>query len=363
MSAFRVGLSADFFFADGQPAYPTFDLSPLETDKDIEVVKINDSQGALPASELQELDALILLLPKFTQQSVPQNNRLSVIARFGVGYDTVDVEACTQNDIALVTAPDGVRRPVATSVLAFMFALTHKLMDKDKLVRQGPAGWAQKANFMGTGLIGRTLGILGLGNIGAEIVRLAAPLGMKFIAHDPYIDPAQAAILGVRLVDMDSLFKQSDVLSINCPLNDETKGLVDSAKLALMKPSSYLINTARGPIVDQAALTSALRDNKIAGAGLDVFENEPTSEREEITTLHNVILAPHALCFTDQCFAGLGAADIRAVLAVMRGEVPDYIVNRAVIERGGFKDKLESYRQRFGNRLKPQGMASVSEPP
>ena len=196
--------------------------------------------------------------------------------------------------------------------------------------------------------MGLTLGSVGMGNIGAEMFRLARPLDMRFIAHDPYADPALAADLGVTLTDPDSVFREADFLCVNCPLSDETHHLVNQDRLGLMKPTAFLINTARGPIVDQAALTKALREGGIAGAGLDVFEQEPSDADEPLLTLDNVIVTPHALCWMDQLFAGSGAADVRAVLAVMAGRIPDGIVNRNVVDRPGWRARLAGYAQRFG---------------
>jgi phosphoglycerate dehydrogenase-like enzyme len=347
---FRVALSGDFLNAHGQPAFPDFDLGPLEREPNLEFVFLPRDRGGdtIRAEDLEGFDALILLVPRITDESFPGDGRLAVIARFGVGFDTVDVDACTANGVALVTTPDGVRRPVATSVITLMLALTMRLMHKDRITRRGPSGWADRSQYMGIGLVGRTLGSLGIGNIGAEVFRLAKPFEMTFIAHDPYADPALAAQLGVRLVGLEELFREADVLTVNCPLNGQTRGLVDAERLALMKPTAYLINTARGPIVDQEALYEALVEERIAGAGLDVFEVEPTPADEPLLKLHNVIVTPHALCFTDQCFAGIGAADVRAVLDVMHGRVPVGIVNRPITERPEWRGKLERYRAAFG---------------
>ncbi len=347
MSQFEVALSSDFRLADGSPAYASFDLSPLENDPAIRWRYVEPQDGVIPAAALEDVDALILLAHRFAQSSIPKSGRLSVVARFGVGYDTVNVEACTNNDIALVITPDGVRRPVAVAILTFILALAGKLMAKDKLVRRGPEGWADRSQHMGVGLVGRTLGQLGIGNIGGEVFRVTAPLGMRFIAHDPFADKDVAESLGVELVDLETLFKQSDFLSISCPLNDRTHRIVNAERLALMKPSAYLINTSRGPVVDQGALYQALKDKRIAGAGLDVFETEPTPPNEPITTLDNVILAPHALCWTDECFAGIGAADVKAVMDVMRGLTPRGIVNTEITERQGWQAKLAAYAQKF----------------
>lgn len=347
MTTFEVALSGDFKLADGSPAYPSFDLTPLTGNPKVRVRYVDPVDGAIPADALEDVDALILLVPRFGATSVPKSGRLAVVARFGVGFDTVDVPICTRNDIALVTTPDGVRRPVAVAILTFMLALAGKLMVKDRLVREGPDGWAKRSAHMGTGLVGRTLGQLGIGNIGAEVFRVARPLDMRFIAFDPYADPTVAATLGVELVDLETLFKESDFLSISCPLNEETRGIVNAERLNLMKPTAYLINTARGPVVDQKALYEHLKAGRIAGAGLDVFELEPTPPGEPITTLDNVILAPHALCWTDECFAGIGAADVAAVLEVMQGREPRGIVNREITKAPGWQKKLEALGKSF----------------
>lgn len=346
MNRFRVALSGDFRKADGSPTFPDFDLTPLRDAANVEMAFLENANPLKP-EQLEDFDALILLAHRFDATSIPRSGRLAVVARFGVGYDTVDVAACTANDIALVITPDGVRRPVAVSIITFMLALTGKLMVKDRLARQGPAGFAARGEHMGVGLVGKTLGSLGVGNIGAEMFRLARPFDMPFIAHDPFADKAVAAELGIELVSLEDLFRRSDVLAVNCPLTPETHHIVNAERLRLMKPTAYFINTARGPIVDQQALTKALQDDRIAGAGLDVFEQEPTDPDDPLFSLGNVIAAPHALCWTDQCFAGNGAADVKAVLEVMKGRLPRGIVNTHVIDKAGFREKLESFATRF----------------
>ena len=346
---FRIALSSDFLRPDGSLSYPMFDLAPLQNDERIEMEFFTATNGEMSGDVLKDFDALILLAPKFTRSSVVAESRLAVVARFGVGYDTVDVDACTDNGIPLVITPDGVRRPVAVSILTLMLALTGKLIVKNQLTRQGSAGFAKRSQHMGVGLVGLTLGSLGVGNIGAELFRLAAPFDMKFIAHDPFIPTEQAKNLGIELVSLEDLFRRSDVLTINCPLTESTRHIVNEERLGWMKPSAYLINTSRGPVVDQKALTKVLQENRIAGAGLDVLEEEPPPMEEPILQLDNVILTPHALCWTDQCFAGNGAADVRAVLDVMHGRVPHGVVNREVLEQQGWQWKLDQYRAQFGS--------------
>src|SRR5437762_4125252 len=345
---FRVALSGDFRKADGSPTYPDFDLAPLQNAPNVEMAFLEPA-NPIRAGQLEDFDALILLAHRFAADSVPKSGRLAAVARFGVGYDTVDVAACSKAGIALVITPDGVRRPVAVSIITLILALTGKLLIKDRLTREAAAGFARRSDHMGIGLVGRTLGSLGIGNIGAEMFRMAKPFDMKFIAHDPFADRKVAAELGIELVSLEDVFRRSDIVSVSCPLSPETHHLVNADRLPLMKPSAYFINTARGPIIDQKALTKVLQERQIAGAGLDVLEQEPPDPDDPILKLDNVILAPHALCWTDQCFAGNGAADVKAVLEVQRGCEPRGVVNREALEKPGFKRKLEDYRRRFGN--------------
>lgn len=346
---FRVALSGDFRKADGSPTYPDFDLAPLKNAPNVEMVFL-ESSNPLRADQLEDFDALILLAHRFTAESVPKSGRLAVVARFGVGYDTVAVPACSKAGIALVITPDGVRRPVAVSIITFILALTGKLLIKDGLTRQAAPGFAKRSDHMGVGLVGRTLGSIGIGNIGAEMFRMAKPFDMKFIAHDPFADKKMAAELGIELVSLEDVFRRSDIVSVSCPLSPETHHLVNAERLALMKPTAYFINTARGPIVDQKALTKALQERRIAGAGLDVLEQEPPEPDDPILKLDNVILAPHALCWTDQCFAGNGAADVKAVLEVQHGREPRGIVNRDVLKHPDWQRRLADFAQKFGDQ-------------
>ena len=176
---------------------PQFDLSPLENNPHVELVVAKVEDGRIPSSSVKDIDALILLGAKFDAESIPDaGSPLAIVARFGVGFDSVDVAACTAAGIAVTITPDGVRRPVAVSIIAFVLALSTKLIQKDRLSRQGADGFAARAQYMGVGLEGLTLGSIGMGNIGAEMFRLATPLGMKFLAHDPFAQEATAASLG-----------------------------------------------------------------------------------------------------------------------------------------------------------------------
>jgi len=348
MEPFRIALSGDFRKPDGSPTFPSFDLSPLTGKRDIEIRWVDAVNGIMPAAGLVDCDALILLAHRMARESFPPGERLAAVARFGVGYDNVDLAACDEHGVAAIITPDGVRRPVAVSIITYVLALSQKLLIKDKLTRQGPPGWAGRVDYMGEGLVGKTFGQLGMGNIGAEVFRVAAPFGMKFIAHDPFIDAAKAAELGVEVVSSEELFRRADFLSVSVPLSDATRHYVNADRLKTMKPSAYLINTARGPIVDQKALYRALVDKTIAGAALDVFEVEPAPADEPLFSLENIIVTPHSLCWTDECFAGNGAADIAAVLEIMHGREPRGVVNKDVLANAIWKRRLADLGARHG---------------
>lgn len=338
---FRVGVTRDFLKPDGSLGFGDIGLSLLDEAPSVEWEFLPASNAELVPTEIRDYDALLVLAPRVTAASLEGCERLAVIARFGVGYDNVDVAACTRNNVLLTITPDGVRRPVAVSALAFLLALSHKMFAKDRLTREGR--WAEKLDQMGMGLTGRTLGLIGLGNIGREISAVARPLEMRHVAHDPFASAEQAAALGVELLSLDDLLRQSDFVVVCCTLVPETRHLINAARLALMKPTSSIINVARGPIIDQTALTSALRDRRIAGAALDVFEQEPVDPNDPLLMLDNVILAPHAICWTDELFAGIGRDACQSIRDVAAGRAPQHVVNRSVLEQPAMQTKLASY--------------------
>jgi D-3-phosphoglycerate dehydrogenase len=327
-SPFRVGLTADFLKADGTLAMGDIGLGLLDEEASIQRSFFPAFLTEISPEQASGQDALLVLAPRVTARTLEGAEQLAVVARFGVGYDNVDVEACTRHGVLLTITPDGVRRPVAVSVITLLLALTHRLIEKDRLTREG--GWGRKLDYMGQGVTGRTLGVIGLGNIGCEVFRLAAPFEMRHLAFDPHVSPGSVPDVG--LVDLDTLLAESDYVAVCCALTPETHHLLNARRLALMKPTAYLINVARGPIVDQAALTGALARRAIAGAGLDVFEQEPVDPADSLLQLDNVILAPHAICWTDECFLGNGRSACEAILDVAGGRVPRHVVNREVLE-------------------------------
>jgi D-3-phosphoglycerate dehydrogenase len=340
---FRVGLTRDFLRPDGSLGWGDISLDMLDAAPRVEWEFLRESTVELRPDQVRDYDALIVLTARVTAASLAGANRLALVARFGVGYDSVDVDACTRNGVLLSITPDSVRRPMALSVLTMLLALSHRLVEKDRLIRQG--GWARKLDYMGHGLTGKIVGLIGLGNIGQEAVKLLAPLQVRFVAHDPYLDPARAASLGVELVDLERLLRTADFVVVLCALTPETHHLLNSERLALMKPNTFLINVARGPIVDQAALTAALSEGRLAGAGLDVFEQEPVDPNDPILALENVIVTPHALCWTDELARQQGASACQAVLAVAAGQVPRFVVNRDAIATPAVQARLGRYRR------------------
>ena len=335
---FKVGFSRDILLPDGELAFSDIGLDILDAAPGVEREFFSENADELTPAMIEPYDALFLAGSRVTEATLAGNDRLAIIARWGVGYDNVDVEACTRRGIVLTITPEGVRRPVAVAALTFMLALSTRLVEKDRLTREGR--WAEKTLYNGVGLTGKTLGLVGLGNIGREIARLVRPLDMRVIAFDPYARLAAADEVGASLVALDDLLRASDFVCVTCALTPETRRLIDAERLALLKPTSYLINVARGPIVDQVALTECLRERRIAGAGLDVFEVEPIDPNDPLLKLDNVLVNPHALAWTDEIFRGNGRSACESIAAVARGEVPQYVVNREAISHPRFQRRL-----------------------
>ncbi|MEO8040378.1 MAG: NAD(P)-dependent oxidoreductase [Betaproteobacteria bacterium] len=328
---FRVGITRDNLKADGRPIFDESALAMLD-DPRIAWEFVPEGEPEISPESASRYDAMAVMLGKVTRKTLAgADRRLKLISRFGVGYDTVDVSACTDNGVLLCIAPDGVRRPMATSVLTYVLMLAQRVMLKDRLVREGR--WTERLNHFGTGLSGRVLGSVGVGNIGSEVFRLAAPFGMKHLACDPYVTQESVTPLGVRLVDLDTLFRESDFVAVNCPLNEHTRKLVGAKQFALMKPTAFFINTARGPIVDEAALHDALSNRRIAGAGIDVFEVEPTPVDNPLLKLDNIVVTPHHIGLTDECINTIAASVFHACRELAHGRVPKNVVNQQVLGR------------------------------
>ncbi len=333
-NAFRVGISPGYWIADPEAFLARIGLDPVPG---ISWEMLPGPPGQIRAGQLRGCDALLDQVSRIPEAGLDGADRLAVIARFGVGYETVDLEACTRRGIAVTITPDGIGRSVAVAAITLLLALTHRLVIQDDMVRNGQ--WREETFHFGTGLTGRVLGMIGCGNVGRQVCELAAPFRMTRIAYDPHVTP-DAAPEGVTLVDLPTLLARADVVCICAAHTPETTHLINAERLALMKPTAFLINVARGPIVDQRALTAALTQGRLQGAGLDVFESEPVDPHDPLLRLPNVILSPHTLCMTDECYVGVGRSACQAILDVAAGRTPRFLVNRAVVDHPGFRARL-----------------------
>ena len=306
---------------------------------------LSDDVDELSPQLIDRFDAVFVGGPRVTARSIMGSERLALLARFGVGHEKIDLDACTRAGILVTITPDAVRRPVAVAALTLLLSLSQNLRSLDQLTRGGR--WRERANFLGVGLVGRTIGAVGLGNIGQELFRLIEHFGMRRLAYDPYVDAASARAVGAELVELDVLCRDSDFIVVMCALTPQTHHLLDARRLELMKESALLVNVARGAVIDQTALTAALRERRIRGAGLDVFEQEPIDPADPLLSLDNVLLTPHALCSTDQCLRDCGASACASIVDVAAGRIPEFIVNRAVLDHPALLKKLTSRGRAF----------------
>ncbi len=339
MTKFRVGISPTLTQPDGTKPFPAYDLSDLEADPGFEIETYQVDRQLKP-EDIAKFDALVLMGEIMAAESFPENGRLKVIGRMGVGYDTVDVQACTDNNVALTITPESARRPMAQAGLTLILALAGKLLVKDRMTRRGPGGWAERTEHHGLGLHGRTLGIIGVGNIGKEMLKVIEPFGMRVVGFDPAHSADEARSMGYEHMATGDVFREADFLTLHCPLNEDTRHLVNAERLALMKPGAYVINTSRGPVVDQNALTEALLSGTVAGAALDVFDPEPSMADERLNQMDNVILTPHAMGWTDHMFWEMAKANMTAFRAVAHGENPAHVVNIDVLNKSEFQSKI-----------------------
>ena len=327
MNAFKVGLTRDLLTTSGQPSFGAAPLEILEAAKDdLQWEYMRESVSEITPDQAARYDSMYVNSPKVTAASVARSDcRLQLVARHGVGYDSVDIPAMTRAGILVTNTPIAVRRPVATMAITYVLALAQKMLIKDRLTRSG--NWTQRNEHMGRGLTGTTLGIVGAGGTGQEMLRLVRGFDMRLLAADPYADAGSIEALGAKLVPLPTLLREADFVVLMCLLNDETHHLINAEALALMKPTAYLVNVARGPVVDEPALIEALETKRIAGAGLDVFEQEPIAPDNPLLKMEHVIVSPHALCWTDECFNAIATDGLTSLVDVARRRRPTHLVN------------------------------------
>jgi D-3-phosphoglycerate dehydrogenase len=331
IAKYRVGITRDILDSRGAPAFGTAALDILRNAPDVEWEYLPEIVPAITADHAARYDAIYVNNPRVPDAAVARADcRLRVVARHGVGYDSVDVAAMTRAGVVVTHTPSSMPRPVATIALTFVLALAGRLFLKDRITRTGR--WNERMDNMGMGLTGRTLGVIGAGRIGKELLRMARTFDVVLLAADPYVNAIELGYLGARKVDLDTLMAESDFVVVCCLLNDETRHLVGAREFERMKPSGYFINVARGPIVDEAALIDALRAGRIAGAAVDVFEREPVLEDNPLLTMDSVIVTPHSLCWTDECFHNMAVTGLASIVDALAGRRPEFVVNREVLE-------------------------------
>ncbi len=287
----------------------------------------------------RDADALCVSTREAVTRRVLENlPNTKVISRYGVGLDNVDLDAAADNNIVVTHYPGYCTSEVADHAMSMLLALNRRLVEQDRSLREGDwvkFGPATRTILKGTvpALREQTLGIIGFGRIGQALAERARPFGVTMITADPYQDPAVVEAHGVHLVSLEDLLKRSDLVTIHCPLTPETRGLINKERLALMKPTAFLVNTARGPIIDLPALADALANKRLAGAALDVVDPEPLPANSPFYTMGNVILTPHSAYYSERSVELVRRETLLEAIEVLRGKRPRTVANPDVLAR------------------------------
>jgi phosphoglycerate dehydrogenase-like enzyme len=335
----RLVASGDYLHTMGldSPAdlgFGAFENGPLE----LRLLPAAPQSEAVPAASLRDADGLVLLGQHLTEASVaPVADELCVVARAGVGVDKIDIDALTRHGILLFNTPDALTEGTAAGALALMLAASRHLVAMDRLTREGR--WDDRQNFRGREIYGKTLGVIGPGRIGGELIRIVAPFRMRALAFSPRLTPARAAALGAETATLDRLLAESHFVAICAPLTDETRGMIGVREIGLMRRDAVLVNVGRGPIVDQRALAEALDEKRIAAAGLDVFETQPFPASDSLSSLDNAVLTPHAICDTYELRRDVLALVARVLGRFAQGDLPTNILNPQVLASEAFRRK------------------------
>ncbi len=296
---------------------------------------------ALPEADrmavAEDADALIVRWLTVTPEIITRLRRCRIIVRYGVGYDNVHYEAATAAGIMIGHCPHYCLDEVATHALALLLGCIRGIGGTQAILAAG--GWSQNPFFHAGRMRGRTLGILGLGNIGTTLARKLGGWDMRLLAHDPFVEPEHAASVGVALVDRDTLLRESDYISLHLPLLPETLHLIDERAFALMKPGVILVNTARGPVVDEEALLAALQNGKLAAAGLDVFEREPLLAESPLRRHPRLLLSNHAAWYSEDALNELHRSVAEDAVRVCTGGLPVALANPEVLHKLGRFDE------------------------
>ena len=320
MSPFKIVIT-DF----GDPSHELEEAELRASGLDYELVRLNTRLADELIPHVADAHALIVQWASISRPVIESLQHCRVISRYGIGVDMIDLEAASERGIPVCNVPDYCIEEVSTHTLAFVLGLNRRLFAQTAHVASGQ--WGGAPGGMPARLSLQSMGVLGLGRIGREVARKAQGVGLKVLAHDPYLQPDQAQALGVELVGLDELLRRADYLSIHCPLTKETRHLIGAAQLALMKPTAFLINMARGPVVDQPALCQALVSGVIAGAAADVLEQEPPDPNDPLLKLPNMFVTPHFSSASTESVVQLRRDVARHVVQVLRGEPPQAVVN------------------------------------
>ena len=298
-----------------------------------EVLKCENNREETLISAAKNVDLIIVsCFTRITARVFRSAKKLKAVLKYGVGVDNIDLEAATRKGALVVNCPQYGSDTIAEHAFALILCLAKKLIQIDKVMRKKAWIWPSQ-KFLGIDLLGKTIGLIGFGRIGRAMARKAGGFGMKIIIYDPYIDPDLVKDFAARLVSLDTLLQTADVVSIHCILTPETENLIDAQKLQNMKQTALLIDVSRGAIIDEKALVAALKENRIAGAGLDVFAQEPLDSNHPFLDLDNVILTPHLAWYTKEAYERLEKETLQRALEVLEGKIPRNIKNPEVLEK------------------------------
>jgi D-3-phosphoglycerate dehydrogenase len=288
--------------------------------------------------KVRDAEVIVVNMVKFTESLISKLDRCKLLIRHGIGYDNVDVPACTRHGIQFAYQPDYCKEDVAEHAIALIFACARKVVwSRDILDRSSASGqWDFTGLFPIHRMHGKTLGIVGVGRIGSRVYRKLRDFGFRILGCDPYLDQnVRDAYDKVTWVDKETLFRESDYVTIHTPLNDETRHLVDAETLAWMKPTAYIVNTSRGPMVDADALAEALKNGTIAGAAIDVFDVEPPPQSLPLFGLDNCVLTPHIGWASVESGWEIRESILNDILAHAKGERARCVVNPEVFAKQG----------------------------
>ncbi len=295
-----------------------------------EVIEAPDTSEETLASMATGVDAIMACFAQVTSRVVQAAEKCVVISRYGVGVDNIAVDTATQEGIAVTYVPDYCVDEVSDHVMALLLAWNRQIVFYDQIAKQGRWGGASAPNPL-LRLRGRILGIVGLGRIGRAVAAKAQAFGLETLGYDPYLPSSVSPPDGVKVVSLAELLSQSDYITLHPPLNEETRGLIGTAELDQMKSDAFLINCARGPIINEPALYAALRDRGIGGAGLDVMEESAPSADHPMFQLENVLVTPHVAFLSQQSVLELEVSTAQATADVLQGRMPQFLVNPAVL--------------------------------